>query len=376
MGVFGSQYSPDMDSSTEQRFDWVLVWSMLFIIVFGLINLYSATADPFSAHNGYFVRQMLFYGAGFIIIAVILVFDYRLFERIAYILYGLNIVALLATKYMGVMRNGARLWIPVGPIMYQPSETMKIMLILALAKYFYNNHPAGRMGLQAMFIPALMVLVPVVITVLQPDAGTGMHMFLTGFGIIFFAGIKRRIILTTVILGLISVPIAWKYALKEYQRDRIRIFIDPDRDPKNKGYNARQSLIAIGSGEVLGKGFRKGTQTQLDFTPEGHTDFIFTVLAEEWGLLGCAIFLAAYFIFIMRCINITSLCTDTFGLIISLGIVIMIVGQMTINLAMVMGFLPIVGIPLPLASYGGSSALNICASMGLILNVGYRRGIF
>jgi rod shape determining protein RodA len=201
-------------------------------------------------------------------------------------------------------------------------------------------------------------------------------MLVTGFGMILFVGIRRRIIFTTIFLGLISIPIAWKYGLKEYQRDRIRVFLDPSRDPKGGGYNALQSKIAVGSGEVSGKGFRKGTQTQLDFTPEGHTDFIFSVLAEEWGLIGCFIFLSTYFLLILRCINITSQCTDAFGLMTSLGIVAMLSSQMFINLAMVIGFLPIVGIPLPLASYGGSSAINMCMSMGIILNIGYRRGIF
>ncbi|NCN27157.1 rod shape-determining protein RodA [bacterium] len=378
VGILGSQYSPDMDPNADRKMDWVLLWAMLAVIVMGLVNLYSAATDPLSATTGYFLKQVIYYGIGFVLMGAILFFDYRFYERIAYVLYGLNFLALLLVRLpgIGIYRNGARQWINLGPVMFQPSETMKLALIMALAAYFHNKVRSMRMGVRELLVPSLIVVAPVLLIVMQPDMGTGMHLFITGSSILFFVGIQRRILLTVTLLGIISAPIVWQYGLKEYQRDRIRTFLDPTRDPRGHGYNALQSKIAVGSGEIFGKGFTKGTQTQLDFTPEGHTDFIFSVLAEEWGFVGCLLLLAAYLLLLSRIVSIALMAQDRFAMLIAIGVLTMISSQVVINIFMVIGLFPIVGIPLPLASYGGSSALNVCASLGLVLNIGYRRGIF
>jgi len=367
-----------MDPNADRKMDWVLLWAMLAVIVMGLVNLYSAATDPLSATTGYFLKQVIYYGIGFVLMGAILFFDYRFYERIAYVLYGLNFLALLLVRLpgIGIYRNGARQWINLGPVMFQPSETMKLALIMALAAYFHNKVRSMRMGVRELLVPSLIVVAPVLLIVMQPDMGTGMHLFITGSSILFFVGIQRRILLTVTLLGIISAPIVWQYGLKEYQRDRIRTFLDPTRDPRGHGYNALQSKIAVGSGEIFGKGFTKGTQTQLDFTPEGHTDFIFSVLAEEWGFVGCLLLLAAYLLLLSRIVSIALMAQDRFAMLIAIGVLTMISSQVVINIFMVIGLFPIVGIPLPLASYGGSSALNVCASLGLVLNIGYRRGIF
>jgi len=221
-----------------------------------------------------------------------------------------------------------------------------------------------------------MIAVPGLLTVSQPDLGTGSHLMIAGAAILLFVGIRTRVLVTAALLGVVSFPIFWQYGLKDYQKGRILTFMNPTKDPKGEGYNAIQSLIAVGSGELTGKGFKKGTQTQLDFTPEGHTDFIFTALSEEWGFLGCMLLFGLYILMFQRCVTIASQANDTFGSLACVGFIGLLISQIGINIAMVCGMFPIVGIPLPLVSYGGSTLVTVSFGLAIILNVGYRRGIF
>ncbi len=308
--------------------------------------------------------------------SAVLLIDYRLFERVAYIGYGVNIVALLLVPYFGLLRNGARRWLDLGFMNWQPSETMKFMVVLALARYFSTRISLRQLGLKDLVIPGLILGVPALLTVAQPDLGTGGHLAITGTVILLFVGIRPKLLLTFLFLGIVSFPIFWKYGLKSYQKDRIVTFLNPAADLQGKNYNAWQSLIAVGSGEIVGKGFRKGTQTQLDFTPEGHTDFIFTVLAEEWGFFGTSLLFFLYIGLFYRCTQIASQANDPFGAILCVGVVGLLASQIFINIMMVSGMFPIVGIPLPLMSYGGTSLISALMALGMVLNVGFRRSIF
>jgi len=375
MGLLGSQNAEDFSSTDDSRFDWRLILTVFAIMLVGLVNIHSAGAVGENG-TGLVYKQLLFFMGGLGLISLVMLVDYRFFERVAYIVYGLNLVALIATEFIGSMRYGARRWIDLGFVSYQPSETMKIATILALAKYFQGAAVNKRLDFKDLLAPGLILGVPALLTIIQPDLGTGGHLALSGLSVILFMGIRSRVVMTAFLVGVVSFPLAWQYGLKPYQRDRIRTFIDPTADPKNKGYNALQSMIAVGSGQVIGKGFQKGTQTQLDFTPEGHTDFIFTVLAEEWGFAGCIFLFGLYIYLLHRCVMVASRARDKFGALLCVGVIGMLTSQMFINIAMVTGMFPIVGIPLPLTSYGGTSVITVCFALGLLLNVGYRRTIF
>jgi len=381
MPILGSQKSEDFATTDESRFDWRLVLAILVIVTIGIVNVYSATANvPSSDGNLHSydmaVRQLMNLGIGLGVIGVVMLFDYRLVERLAYVIYGANLLALLSVPMIGVVRYGARRWINLGFMSYQPSETMKFATILALAKYFHSRPALHKLDFRDLLIPGAILGVPALLTMMQPDLGTGGHLAITGTVILLFVGIRPRVLITAVLAAVVSFPVAWQYGLKPYQQDRIKTFLDPMADPKGDGYNALQSMIAVGSGQATGKGFRQGTQTQLHFTPEGHTDFIFTVLAEEWGFLGTIVLFGMYLFLMYRCVNIAALARDKFGSLVCVGIIGMLVSQIFINIAMVCGMFPIVGIPLPLVSYGGTSVITVCFALGLLLNVGYRRTIF
>lgn len=365
----------ELEEGQGARFDWVLLLSILALISLGMINIYSATHSHMAEGN-FISRQFISLGLAAVIFIVILLFDYRLFERVAYILYGLNLMALALVPFVGVTRYGARRWIDLGLMNWQPSETMKVLTILALAKYFHVKNQSTKMGIKDLLIPVLIVAVPALMTMAQPDLGTGGHIMIIGTAMLLFVGIRTRILAWVALIGVVSFPVVWKYGLKEYQKDRIVTFMNPTADPKGVGYNAIQSKIAVGSGELIGKGYLKGTQTQLEFTPEGHTDFIFTVLAEEWGLLGALVLFGLYLMLFYRMVGIASHANDTFGSLYGVGITALMASQIFINIAMVCGLFPIVGIPLPLLSYGGTAMITAGVGLGLLMNVGYRRTLF
>ena len=376
MGLLDSNYRPDFGDNETKRVDWILFFTIILIAAMGAVNLYSATYDPSLPQNSFLFKQLIFYGAGLFLIAILLLFDYRILDHFAYLIYMVNYVLLLGVFKLGVMRNGQRLWYDFKILAYQPSETMKLAMIMALAKYFHGKEYPGSLGLKELVMPLLIVGIPTLTVFAQPDFGTGLHMALIGLTTILFFGIRKRIVITTLIVMALSAPLAWKFVFKEYHRDRVRILFDPMLDPRGKGYNSLQAMIAVGSGQISGKGFKQGTQTQLGFTPEGYTDFIFTVLAEEWGWLGSMLALSLYIVLIYRCVWAAAHSREKFGALVAIGITSLIAYQTIINLAMVIGLFPIVGIPLPLASYGGSSVITICLALGLVLNIGYRRIMF
>lgn len=365
----------ELEEGQESRFDWALLICILMLLTVGLINIYSASHSH-DRSGIYLQRQLVSVAIGGSVFATIMVFDYRIFERVAYVFYAMNLFGLALVPFIGSLRYGARRWIDLGFMSWQPSESMKIMLILALAKYFHVKNQANKMGLKELFVPLLIVAVPALMTILQPDLGTGGHILIIGTLMLLFVGIKTQILVGTALLGVISFPVFWKYGLKSYQKDRIITFMNPTADPKGDGYNAIQSKIAVGSGEWVGKGFLKGTQTQLEYTPEGHTDFIFTVLAEEWGLLGAIFLFGLYLTLFYRMVGVASQANDLFGSLFGVGLISLMSSQIFINIAMVCGMFPIVGIPLPLMSYGGTALLTAFVGLAILMNIGFRRTLF
>jgi rod shape determining protein RodA len=287
-------------------------------------------------------------------------------------IYFVGIVLLLVVLFYGKYVGGSKRWLIIGPVSFQPSELVKIAVILALAHYYSKDAKTRGFTLRELIRPAMIVMLPVILIVMQPDLGTAGLLVLIAGSITVFVKIERRSFAFLIACGTILVPLIW-FFLKEYQKKRILVFLNPDRDPLGAGYHIIQSKIAIGSGMLSGKGYLKGTQNALSFLPEEHTDFIFSVLAEEWGFLGSIALVLLFLILIIWGLNVAYGCREPFGTILAVGVTAMIFWQAFINIGMSMGLLPVVGVPLPFVSYGGSSVLTTAISIGLLLNVSMRR---
>ena len=298
----------------------------------------------------------------------ICIFNFKWLLHWGNLLYMGTLVLLVMVLFIGKSAGGARRWLLLGPISIQPSELVKLSVIIMLAKYYSQHADTRGFTLRQLFIPFLLTAVPFVLIARQPDLGTAVLVVLIAGSMTLFVRIERRTLLSLMAAVTIMAPLIW-ISLKGYQKRRILTLLDPNSDPLGAGYHIIQSKIAIGSGMFTGKGFLKGTQNALSFLPEQHTDFIFSVLAEEWGLLGCCIVLLAFLIFVVWCLNIASGCRDSFGAILTVGITAMIFWQVFINVGMVMGLMPVVGVPLPLISYGGSSVLTILLGAGVLMSV-------
>ena len=360
-----------------RRIDWNLAGVIFALNIIGLVVLFSATHGAVaSSVNRLFLSQIFWLSVSWALYFIVTLFDYQLFLRLAYILYGLNLFALIAVIAFGKVALGAQRWLDLGFFMYQPSETMKLSVVLVLARVMSRKSYPNGMGLKEMLVPAVLVGVPFAITAAQPDLGTALMLVIIGGSILFFIRIKTKILLTVGLALTIALPCAWFFGLKEYQKNRVYTFISPMRDPRGAGYNSIQSRIAVGSGRLFGKGFRKGTQSQLEFLPERHTDFIFSVLSEEFGLIGSLITIVFFARLFTLGTRIASQAREKAGAIVVVGILAILFWHMFINIGMVIGLLPIVGIPLPLISYGGSSMLTTMTGLGLISSVAYRKFLF
>ncbi len=361
-----------------KRIDWNFVLVILALNLVGLINLYSATHGPHSNDvEPLFVNQLVWLAAGWSCFFISTLLDYSYINRIAYIVYFLNLAAILYVTFFGKVALGAQRWIDLGFFHYQPSETMKMCLIMVMAKTLSIRNTEGRgMGLKQLVWPLLILGIPFILVVEQPDLGTALMLTAIGSSMILFCKVRKAILGTIVVAMMVALPIAWKYGLRDYQRARIVNFISPTNDPRGSGYNSIQSKIAVGSGKLLGKGFRKGTQSQLEFLPERHTDFIYSVLSEEHGFVGSVTTIALFCVLFLIAIRIASTARDKFGALLTVGVVSYVFWHMFVNMGMVIGLLPIVGVPLPLLSYGGSSMLTTMTGLGIISSVAYRRYIF
>lgn len=361
-----------------KRIDWNFAGVVLALNVIGLINVYSAThgiADV--GTNRLFLSQLFWLFAGWILYFIVTLIDYAFFTRLAFIFYGLNLAALVAVMFVGKVALGAQRWLDFGFFSYQPSESMKLALVLILARTMSQKSYPDGMGLKDLAFPLFCLIgIPFLITAEQPDLGTAMMLFVIGGSVLFFIKIKRKILVVVSLIVALGGVGGWVFGLRDYQKDRVYTFLDPGRDPRGKGYNSIQSKIAVGSGKVFGKGFRKGTQSQLEFLPERHTDFIFSVLSEEHGFVGSITTVGLFATLFMLGIRIASQARDKAGALLTVGVMAILFWHHFINIAMVIGLLPIVGVPLPLVSYGGSNMLTTMAALGLVSSVSYRKHMF
>src|SRR5210317_2096001 len=362
-----------IDRQLIKDFDWIMLAAVLLIAAMGLVNLYSATYASGSVGNLIFLRQLFFFLAGISFIIIIHLFDYRLLLKWNYILYAIVVSLLIMALLLGSHIAGTQRWINLGFFRLQPSEPAKLMLVISLASYYYRKDTGRGFTIGQLLIPMALTGLLFILVLEQPDLGTAL-MFL-GIFVSMTLFVKLKWSTIGIILGGCSalIPIGWKFFLKPYQRQRVLTFLNPESDPTNSGYHITQSKIAVGSGLKFGKGYLKGTQGHLHFLPERHTDFAFSVWAEEWGFAGSLFFLAIYFFMILWGLNVCLASRDKFGVLLAFGIVSLIFWQAVINLLMVMGFLPVVGIPLPLFSYGGSSLMTTLIGIGLLMNIRMRR---
>ncbi len=358
-----------------KKFNWSLLILEVLIFAIGIGNITRAPGVA-SKSPGLYTNQLLWFGLGMAATALILLFHYSALSRTAYLIYFANILLLVAVLVVGKSTLGAKRWIGFGAFRIQPSEIMKLSTVIMLAKYFETDRTIGGYGFKELLLPTLLVAVPAFLIMMQPDLGTAMVILFTYASMMLFMKIKPKTLITIVIAAMIAMPVAYKYGLKPYQRQRIISFIDPMADPKGSGYNSIQSMIAVGSGQIFGKGYRQGTQSQLNFLPEHHTDFIFSVYSEEWGFLGSMVLLALYLIFMLNGLSVAHQSHDKFGVLLAFGIMSIFFWHVVINMGMVMGLLPIVGVPLPFMSYGGSSLMTSIIGVAILTNIANKKFMF
>jgi rod shape determining protein RodA len=362
------------DRRLVQNFDWMLMVLVMLICGIGILNLYSAGYNR-GEGTPLFVKQLYWLAVGLGVLAVTLIYDYRHLEKLSYPLYIISILLLVGVMFGGKMVSGSRRWLALGPITFQPAELAKIAIILVLATYFSQRPRLEALRLKHLIIPGVLVLIPVGLIIKQPDLGSGILVALVAASMILFVGVRWRILLGSALTMVMLSPLIWHF-LKDYQRQRVLTFLDPGRDPLGSGYHILQSMIAVGSGQFWGKGFLEGTQSQLYFLPEQHTDFVFSVFAEEWGFVGSVVLLLLFMGLVFWGLWVARDCKDRFGHLLAVGVTALIFWQVFINLCMVTGFLPVVGIPLPLFSYGGSSLITTLLGVGFLLNIRMRRYLF
>lgn len=367
-----------VDRRLIENFDWSILLVFFGIILIGLVALYSALYQQIqeNATNNLFIRQVAWLVMGLFCFVGFLLIDYQKLKHFS--LWGyLGVVCLLILVLaLGTEVNGAKRWLSLGGVRFQPSELMKLIIVLQLANYFSSHEIKTYPRLREFIAPLGLTAVPVLLILLEPDLGTALMVLIAAMTLIYFMGIRLKFVLICLLVTVPMIWPIWHYGLKPYQKERVLILLSPERDPLGAGYHIRQSKIAIGSGKLWGKGFLKGTQTKLRFLPEKHTDFIFSVLAEEWGFLGCDLLLGLFATLIYLAFRVARRSKDRFGALLVIGMTALILWQMVINVGMVLGMMPVVGIPLPFVSYGGTSLVTLCIAIGLIENVSMRRYVF
>ena len=359
---------------------WFLLLTVVVIAVFGIMILLSAhsTAHDVVTGRPRIVADLAINHASRFALLVVVLFvvallPLRLWAGIAYPLYAAGVVMLVMVDISGVIVNGAERWLQLGPIRLQPSEIMKLAVPLALARYYHQMFEAGRNSFW-IHVPALLIVViPVGLVLRQPDLGTALMIMGTGCAVIFFAGLSMRVILAVIAMVMLAIPVVYFFALHDYQRQRVEAMFDPESDPKGAGYQLQQGLIAIGSGGAAGKGYMQGAQKEGDYIPEQRTDFIFTIVAEEFGFAGSIAVLILWGTVLVQGMGIASRSRSAFGQLAAAGFVSTCVLYVAINVGMVIGLLPVVGIPLPLISYGGTVMMTVMIGFGLLMAVHLNR---
>lgn len=366
-----------IDRRLFTNFDWGLLLLVLLIAGIGVVNIASATASYAMVDTPYQIRQIYWICIGLLLVVMVCSIDYHLFGDLGYWFYGVAVALLVIVLVIGKSTMGATRWLNLGFFGFQPSELMKIVIIMVFARYFTSTSvSAGGLTVRELLYPFLLLGVPVVLIMKQPDLGTAILVALIALSMVLYVGIRIRTVLSLLLAAVPAVFLGWHFYLRDYQKARILNFLSPERDPLGSGYHIIQSKIAVGSGGLLGKGYLQGTQTQLRFLPEQHTDFAFSVFSEEWGFLGCLCVTVLYLSLILWGLNIARRCNDHFGALMVVGVSAMLAWHIIINMGMVIGLFPVVGVPLPLFSYGGTSMITTMIGLGILLNVRMRRFMF
>ena len=357
----------------RDNFDWALFLTASALAVIGVINLYSATSVSRAALSEIYIQQVYWLVLGGILAAVVTVIDYRHYERLGYVLYGVGIILLLLVFILGKDIRGSSRWISIGSFGFQPSEFMKLFMIIALAKYLHDDPKTEERSLKDLLIPAVLTTVPMLLILKQPDLGTALILSLIFVTICLLTKIRWQSLVSLVIGSGIAAPLLWTYVLRDYQKQRILVFMNPEANILGSGWHAHHARVAIGAGGWTGQGFMRGTQNQFLFLPDQHSDFPFAVFAEDWGFLGCAVLVGLYAFLVLWAVRIAATAKDRFGAVLAIGVGSLIFWHAFFNLGMVTGILPVVGVTLPLFSAGGSSVLTIMMGIGLLMNVSMRR---
>jgi rod shape determining protein RodA len=360
---------------------WFLLLTIIALAMFGSLVLFSAGSSAHDLATGLLhidASYAIAHASRFVlmlgVMLVVALLPLRLWAAVAYPAYFAGVAMLVMVDFGGVVVNGAERWLQVMPgFRLQPSEFMKIAVPLAVARYYHQSFSAGRHSMWIHIVAFVLVAIPVALVLRQPDLGTALMILGTGCAVIFFAGISLRVVGAILLLITLMVPVVYFFALHDYQRQRIETMFDPEADPLGAGYQLQQGLIAVGSGGLAGKGFMEGAQKELDYIPEQHTDFIFTIVAEEFGFVGGVVILVAWGVAIIQGMQIAGNSRSTFGGLAAAGFVTTLLLYVVINIGMVIGLLPVVGIPLPLISYGGTVILTVMIGFGLLMAVHLNR---
>jgi rod shape determining protein RodA len=372
MSLAGFNRNPEL--TLGQKFlqvNWGLILLIAVLAGIGCVMLYSA-AD--GSMTPWAQRHAIRFGGGLVLLLVVAMFDIRFWFRWSYPIYLVGLLLLVAVEVMGVVGMGAQRWIQVGPLTLQPSEVMKVAIVMALARYFHGMSEEEIVRPTKLIGPLVLVALPTVLVLKQPDLGTSLILIMVSGALFFAAGVRLWKFGVVAALGAAAVPVAWQF-LHDYQKQRVLTFLNPESDPLGAGYHILQSKIALGAGGMFGKGLLEGSQSHLNFLPEKQTDFIFTMLAEEFGLIGGVALLVLYAIVLLYGFAIALRARNQYGRLLAIGLTANLFLYVFINIAMVMGLIPVVGVPLPLVSYGGTAMLAIMISFGLVISVYVHRDI-
>ena len=348
-----------------QGLNWGLILTVFLLGLVGVGTLYSAAGGSFEPWAWRHALRLI---VGLFLMLVVAALDVRVLYNGAYLVFGAMLLLLLSVQLFGDVTMGAKRWIDLGIVTMQPSEFIRLGVILALARFYQSIHQDVVSHFQNLFVPALVILVPVMLIINQPDLGTTIMLAVTGVGVLFLAGLNWRYFAAGAVGIVATVPLVWQRLL-DYQKERVLVFLNPERDPLGAGYHIIQSKIGIGSGGLFGKGFSEGTQSRLNFLPEKHTDFVFTIYAEEMGFIGSVLLLVLFVLLLMQLAFIANQMRSQFARLVVGGIGFSLFVYIFINLAMVMGLAPVVGVPLPFISYGGTSMLTFLISIGVVLSL-------
>lgn len=360
-----------------KKYDFSFFGICAAIFLMGVVNLYSATHASVSSHMANLYKvQIGWYFVSLLIGVIISFIQPKNFFRFSWLIYGVNIFLLVLVLILGHKGMGAQRWLIIGPIRIQPSEFMKLSSILVLARWYAKKDPDKELGFKQLIIPFLIAFIPTLLIVVEPDLGTGLLILLIFLVISFYRKLKWKTIAILAIIGVISGGIMYQFGLKDYQKRRIVTFLNPAADAKGSGYNAIQSKIAIGSGKVIGKGFRKSSQASLNYLPENHTDFVFSIFNEEHGFVGSLFLISLFIVLFYRFIWLAQSVPRIYESIVIIGIMSIFFWHTFINMGMVAGLMPIVGLPLPLMSYGGSSLMTFGICCGVATSISNSRNLF